>query len=159
MVTTHLYRIRARKQTFFFIFPCSLLTKLHTRSYNFIVSEEREMKRIFLIVYTITRIFITNVRIPSGFIDCRAMIHRSSTISFLPIASNLQRITRKKKKKKKKGESLTGLVSGMASGGGEREKRNPVGRGPATSRHFRSADRRRRKRVAPSLWKILRNFR
>lgn len=96
---TSIHRVRARKQTFFFIFPCSLLTKLHTRSYNFIVSEEREMKRIFLIVYTITRIFITNVRIPSGFIDCRAMIHRSSTISFLPIASNLQRITRKKKKK------------------------------------------------------------
>lgn len=52
---TSIHRVRARKQTFFFIFPCSLLTKLHTRSYNFIVSEEREMKRIFLIVYTITK--------------------------------------------------------------------------------------------------------
>lgn len=53
-------------------------------------------------------------------------------------------------KAKKKG-FITGLVSGMARER-EREKRNPVGRGPATSPHFRPADRRRGKeRVAPSL--------
>lgn len=57
------------------------------------------------------------------------------------------------KAKKKESATLTGLVGWRVVGGEirKREKRNPVGRGPATSRRFRSADRRGKKRVAPSL--------